>query len=147
MKNNISKNDLKSVIKYLKSNDPVLTQSKKVELFEKQWSRWLGVKYSVFVNSGSSANLLSIATIKHLYGGGEIILPSLTWSSDVSSAIHYDYKMKFVDIELKNLSMNQEQLIKSINKKTKAVFITHAQGFNGLTSKILNVLKEKKILS
>ena len=145
MRNNITKDDLKLVISHLKLNDPVLTQSKKVELFEKKWSKWLGVKYSVFVNSGSSANLLSIAAIKQIYGAGEIILPSFTWSSDVSSVIHYDYKMKFVDVNLNNLCMNEEKLIKSINKNTKAVFITYAQGFNGLTSKILNVLKEKKI--
>ena len=51
MHNNITKNDINQVISFLKKN-PVLTQSKKVEKFEKSWSKWLGVKYSVFVNSG-----------------------------------------------------------------------------------------------
>ena len=60
MHNNITKNDINQVISFLKKN-PVLTQSKKVEKFEKSWSKWLGVKYSVFVNSGSSANFLTIA--------------------------------------------------------------------------------------
>ena len=60
MYNNFEKDDLDSVIKLLKTNDPILTQSKNVLKFEKSWSKWLGVKYSVFVNSGSSANMISI---------------------------------------------------------------------------------------
>ena len=55
MENNISKDDINKVIKFLKTN-PILTQNKQVEKFEYEWSKWLGVKYSVFVNSGSSAN-------------------------------------------------------------------------------------------
>ena len=50
MKNNISKSDLAKVINFLKTKDPILTQSKNTLYFEKLWSKWLGVKYSVFVN-------------------------------------------------------------------------------------------------
>ena len=65
MENNILKQDIDKVIKYLKTL-PILTQSKKVYEFEKKWSRWLGVKYSVFVSSGSTANFISLATLKNL---------------------------------------------------------------------------------
>ena len=65
------------VIDYLKQDDPVLTQSNNVKLFEKKWSKWLGVKYSVFVNSGSSSNLISLAILKTLFPeGGNVIVPS-----------------------------------------------------------------------
>ena len=50
MSNNFEKDDLDSVIKLLKTKDPILTQSKNVLKFEKSWSKWLGVKYSVFVS-------------------------------------------------------------------------------------------------
>ena len=145
MKNNISRSDLNSVINFLKKGNPILTQSKKVKEFEEKWSKWLGVKYSVFVNSGSSANLLSMTIIKHLYGEGEIIVPALTWVSDIASVLQNNLKLKFVDINMNNLCMDEDQLINSINNKTKAVFLTHAQGFNGLNSKILSELKRKKI--
>ena len=56
MKNNFSRSDLDEIINYLKQKDPILTSNKIVVDFEKKWSKWLGVKYSVFVNSGSSAN-------------------------------------------------------------------------------------------
>ena len=145
MEINITKSDLNTVISFLKKN-PILTQSQKVKQFEKLWSRWLGVKYSVFVNSGSSANFLTIKSLKY-FGPTkkEIIVPSLTWVSDIVAVIENGFKPVFVDINLKNLSMCEKDLLKKINKKTEAVFITHAQGFNGLSTKILKVLKKNKI--
>ena len=72
MRNNISKGDLDTVIEFLSQDDPILTQSSQVEAFEENWSDWLGTKYSVFVNSGSSANLITISALKEVYGLGEI---------------------------------------------------------------------------
>ena len=55
MSNNISREDLDAVINFIKQSDPILTQSSNVAAFETEWSEWLDVKYSVFVNSGASA--------------------------------------------------------------------------------------------
>jgi len=147
MENNITKKDILSVIKFLKKNKKrVFTQSKKVKEFELAWSRWLGIKYSVFVNSGSSANLLTLLALKILYGTGEVIVPTLTWISDIASVIQNNFKPIFVDINPRTLCMDEKNIIKNISSKTKAVFITHAQGFNGLTQNLLNILREKKII-
>lgn len=146
MNNNISKDDINILINFLKKKNIILTQSKKVEFFEKVWSKWLGVKYSVFCNSGSSANIISITILKNLFPkGGEIIVPTLTWVSDIVAVIMNGFKPVFVDININNLSAKESDLLKKINTKTVAIFLTHAQGFNGLTQKILNVLKKKKI--
>lgn len=146
MHNNFTKADMNAVIKLFKQKNIILTQSKYVKKFEKKWSKWLGVKYSVFVNSGSSANLLTMTVLKILYGKGEIILPSLTWVSDINSVIQNDLKPVFVDINPKNLCMSEEEIIKKVNKNTLAVFMTHAQGFNGITSKLISFLKKRKVL-
>jgi CDP-6-deoxy-D-xylo-4-hexulose-3-dehydrase len=146
MENNITKNDLKKVISFLKQDNIILTQSFKVKKFEEEWSKWLGCKYSVFVNSGSSANLLSISTLKILGYEGEIIVPPLTWVSDITAVLHCGFKPVFVDINPKTLCMNEDEIIKKINKKTVAVFITYVQGFNGLSKKLLSFLKKKNIL-
>ncbi len=145
MSNNFTRKDINSVISLLKKKNIVLTQSKNVKKFEKAWSKWLNIKYSVFVNSGSSANLLTITALKILYGKGEIILPTLTWVSDINSVIQNNFKPVFVDIDPKNLSMSETEIIKKVNKNTKAVFLTHAQGFNGLSSKLISFLKKRKI--
>ena len=86
MENNIIQEDRDALIEFLKGN-PILTQSSNVKAFEDEWSQWLGVRYSVFVNSGSSANLITLSAIKQLYGTGEIIVPPLTWVSDIASVI------------------------------------------------------------
>ena len=145
MSNNITLDDINKVINFLKKK-PILTQNKKVKEFEKKWSKWLGVKYSVFVNSGSSANFLTIAALKNFTNKKEIIVPSLTWISDIVSVIQNGFKPIFTDINLSNLSMREEDIISKINKNTAAVFLTHAQGFNGLNNKILKILKKKKII-
>jgi CDP-4-dehydro-6-deoxyglucose reductase, E1 len=148
MESNFTQSDIDLVIKLLKKKNVTLTQSTNVLKFEKAWSKWLGVKYSVFVNSGSSANLLSISTLKILHKKKKknIILPALTWSSDIASVIQNNFKPVFVDIYLNNLSMNLDEVKKKINKKTLAVFVTHAQGFNALTKEFIDYLKRKKII-
>jgi CDP-4-dehydro-6-deoxyglucose reductase, E1 len=148
MENNIKKEDLSKVINFLKKTK-MLTQSKQVRLFEERWSKWLGVKYSVFVNSGSTSNFISLATLKHLNKDkkkNEIIVPPFTWVSDISSVLLNNFKPVFADINLKNLSMDESEIKKKINKKTLAVFITHAQGFNGLSTSLLSYLKKKRII-
>ncbi len=147
MHNNFLNSDMNEVRKLIKNKDLVLTQSKKVLEFEKKWSKWLGVKYSTFVNSGSSANFISMLILKNLYKKkNEIIVPSLTWVSDINSVIMSGFKPVFVDINPKNLSMNLDDVLNKINKNTLAIFITHAQGFNGLSDSFLKKIKRKKIL-
>ena len=145
MENNISIDDNKSVISFLKKN-PILTNNKKVEEFEKKWSKWLGVKYSVFVNSGSAANLVSMSYLRTLYEDGEIIVPTITWVSDITSVLYSNFKPIFVDIKMENLAMSEEMIEKAINKKTRAIFLTHILGLNGLTNKILEIIRKNKIL-
>ena len=142
MDNNITKQDNKAVINFLKTN-PILTNNKKVIEFEKKWSKWLGIKYSVFVNSGSSANLLSLSYLKTKFKKGEIIVPSLTWVSDITSILYNGFKPVFVDVNLHNLGANFESIKKSINKNTIAVFLTHALGFNALSDNLLKLIKKK----
>ena len=142
------RSDMNAINKIIKKKDLVLTQSNKVKEFEKKWSKWLGVKYSTFVNSGSSANFITLSILKIFNKNkkkNEIIVPTLTWASDISSVIMNGFKPVFVDINFENLSMNVDQVLRKVSKKTLAVFMTHAQGFNGLNEKLIKNLKRKKI--
>ena len=145
MNNNITDEDIDCLISFLKTK-PKLTQGDKVKEFEESWSKWLGVKYSVFVNSGSSANLISIAALKEKGLKGEIIVPPLTWVSDIASVIQNGFTPKFVDIDLKNLAMDPKKIMQAVTVDTKAVFLTHAQGFNGLSQELLDFLDEREII-
>ncbi|MDA9689850.1 DegT/DnrJ/EryC1/StrS family aminotransferase [Betaproteobacteria bacterium] len=147
MRNNIAREDLDAVISYLKTEDPILTNGANVRAFEAAWSKWLGVKYSVFVNSGSSANLLSLFILKERFPeGGEVIVPPLTWVSDIVSVIVAGFRPVFCDIAPQTLGLNFNEVKKKITKETRAVFITHAQGFNAVSDELIDLLDEKKVI-
>ena len=147
MRNNILRQDLDLVIQHLETDDPILTQSKNVKLFEEEWSKWLGVKHSVFVNSGASANLLSMAILKLRYPeGGEVIVPPLTWVSDIASVLQCGFTPVFVDIDPRTLAMDAGKIIEAVNVKTKAVFLSHIQGFDGLDNELLKFLDKSNVL-
>lgn len=141
MRNNISRADLDAVIEHLKQDDPILTHGANVREFEKEWSQWLGVKYSVFVNSGASANLLTMAILKIRHPeGGEVIVPPLAWVSDVASVLQNGFTPIFADIDPSTLAMDTKAILSKITKKTRAVFLTHVQGFDGITDELLSEL-------
>jgi CDP-6-deoxy-D-xylo-4-hexulose-3-dehydrase len=146
MRNNILREDLDAVIEHLKQDDPILTHGHNVREFEAEWSKWLGVKYSVFVNSGASANLLTMAILKIRHPeGGEVITPPLAWVSDVASVLQNGFTPIFADIDPKTLAMDPVEILNKISSKTRAVFLTHVQGFNGLTDELLKELERRKI--
>ena len=146
MRNNILREDLDAVIAHLKQDDPILTHGVNVRAFEDEWSKWLGVKFSVLVNSGASANLLTMAILKIRHPeGGEVIVPPLTWISDIASVLQNGFTPVFVDIDPQSLAMDPKQVLAKITPKTRAVFLTHVQGFDGLTNELIEELEKKKI--
>lgn len=146
MRNNILREDLNAVIEHLKQDDPILTHGANVCAFEAEWSEWLGIKYSVFVNSGASANLLTMALLKIRHPeGGEVITPPLAWISDVASVLQNGFKPVFVDIDPHTLAMDAKKILDSLTNKTRAVFLTHVQGFDGLTDELIKELQRRNI--
>lgn len=146
MRNNIAREDLDAVIAHLQQDDPILTNGPQCVAFEQEWSKWLGVKYSVFVNSGASANLLSMALLKIRHPeGGEVIVPPLTWISDVATVLQNGFTPVFADIDPRTLAMAPEQILAKITDKTRAVFLTHVQGFDGLTDGLIAELDKRGI--
>ncbi len=146
MRNNIAREDLDAVCAYLQQDDPVLTQSKHVRAFEEEWSNWVGVRHSVFINSGSSANLITLAALKEMNGpGGEVIVPSITWVSDIAAVIQCGFEPVFVDIDPRTLAMDNVEVLAKIAPRTRAVFLTHVLGYNGLTRRLLDELKSRDI--
>ena len=148
MSDNIDRDDINNLVEFLQQDPiPRLTNGEKVVEFEKAWSDWLGVKHSIFVNSGTAANELTMLALKYMYPeGGEIIMPPLAWISDINSVLFAGFDPVFVDINLKNLSFDMNKLENKVTSKTKAIFITHVLGLNGLTKKLLEFCEKSGIL-
>lgn len=147
MNDNIDREDINSVIDFLSQDKiPKLTNGPKVIEFENAWGEWLGTKYNLFVNSGASANELTMLALAHIVGEGEIIVPPLTWISDISSVLFAGHKLVFVDVNLINLSFDIEKLKSAINPNTKAIFLTHVLGINALTKELIDICQSQNIL-
>ena len=148
MSDNIDREDVDCLIEFLKQEPiPRLTNGPKVIEFEEKWSKWLGVEHSVLVNSGTAANELTMLALKYKYPeGGEIIVPPLTWISDINSVLFAEFNPVFVDINFKNLSFDLDKLEEAITEKTKAIFVTHVLGINALSERLLKICEDNDIL-
>jgi CDP-6-deoxy-D-xylo-4-hexulose-3-dehydrase len=147
MDDNITKEDVQSLVDFLSQEKlPKLTNGPKVLEFENRWSEWLGMKYSLMLNSGASANELTLLALNYIYGEGEIIVPPLTWISDISAVLFSGMKPIFCDINLKNLSFNIDKLKELITPNTKAIFLTHVLGINGLTDELIEICEKNNII-
>lgn len=133
---------------FIKSNNR-LTQFIKVKNFEKNFSKWNGSKFSIFVNSGSSANLIMVQSCKEIYkwkNNDEIIVPSVTWPTTVTPVSQSGLKPIFVDVNLEDFSFDYDDLKKKITNKTKAIFVAHLIGFPANIEKIKKIIGKKKIV-
>ncbi len=145
--NFLDNNIVNQLCNFIKKNKR-LTQFKKVKEFEKKFSKWNNSKFSVFVNSGSSANLIIVQAAKEYYNwksNDEIIVPAVTWPTTVTPVIQSGLKPIFVDVNLNDFSYNYKKLSSAITKKTKAIFVAHLIGFPSDISKIKRIIKNKKI--
>ncbi|CAK0762258.1 CDP-4-dehydro-6-deoxyglucose reductase, E1 [Gammaproteobacteria bacterium] len=127
-------------------NGERFTNGNKVKEFEKAWSKWLGVKHSVMVNSGASANFISIAMVKELLGVGEVIVPPIGWVSDISSVVQLGMTPIFVDVDINNFNITAENIKAAITKNTKAIVLVHTLGFNAITDEIVQIAKDNDII-
>lgn len=145
MVENITRHDLDQVVRFLSADTPILTQSRNVAAFEQEWAAWLGVRHCVFVNSGSSANQITMAALRERNGLGEIIVPTLTWVSDIASVLQAGFTPVFVDIDPRTLGMDLGQVLDRITARTKGVFLTHILGYDALTDEFLAALLSKRV--
>ena len=122
------------------------TNGAKVKEFEKIWSEWLGVKHSVMVNSGASANYISIAMVKELKGLGEVIVPPIGWVSDLASVAQLGMTPVIVDISLNDFNITAENIKNAITPKTKAIVLVHTLGFPAINDEIIKLAKEHDLI-
>ena len=125
------------------------TMGHKVESFEKLFAKYIGVKYAVMVNSGSSANLLALSILsnpllgkKQIKINEEVITPAVTWSTTVFPIVNVKAKPVFVDVESETFNIDPQKIEKAITKKTRAIMPVHLLG-NPCNMKIIKKIARK----
>ena len=141
--------EIKAMQEVIKSGN--FSMGKKVLEFEKEFASYLNSKYSIMVNSGSSANLLMVAALffkkdNPLKPGDEVIVPAVSWSTTYYPLSQYGLKLKFVDIDKETLNYDLEKLSEAISENTKLLMVVNILGNPNNFSTINEILKDKKII-
>tara|TARA_B100001093_G_scaffold508933_1_gene572049 strand:+ start:1022 stop:2224 length:1203 start_codon:yes stop_codon:yes gene_type:complete len=136
--------EINASISVLKNKSLTLIDGPLVKKLEQKISRLFGKKYGLMVNSGSSANLLALASL-NLKKGDEVITPTLTFSTTVAPIYQLGLTPHFIDVERNSFVANLEQIKKAINKKTKVIMIPNLLGNVPNWKKIHKLAKRKKI--
>ena len=148
VKDTINQSDINNLIEWLKTN-PKLTKGDLTIQFEKEWSEWLGVKYSVFLNSGSSANLAMIYSLilSKKLKNNKIIVPSVSWVTTVTPAIQLGLEPIMCDCDNDNLGLDIEHFKKLIKEHNpSSVIIVHVLGVPNHMKEIIQLCEENGIL-
>ena len=128
-----------------------LTMSKVTKKFEEEFAKFIGSKYALMVNSGSSANLLAMFALVNplsrykIKKGDECLIPALCWSTSLWPIVQAGLKPKFVDVDPKNLNISIKDLKKKISKKTKILMNVHILGNCSEMREISKICKKNNI--
>ena len=138
VKDTIDNKDIDRLIDWLKTY-PRLTKGEVTLELEKKWSKWLGRKYSVFCNSGSSANLLMLSALKesNLLKNNKVVVPSVAWATDLAPVMQLGMKPILCDSNMEDLSvdLNHLEYIFENEKPSTLMFVSVL----GLTSRTLSI--------
>jgi dTDP-4-amino-4,6-dideoxygalactose transaminase len=132
----LKKKILKNIEKVIHKGNYIL--GKKVDEFEKKFSKYINCKYAVAVNSGLDALIISLKTL-NIKKNDEVIIPSLSASATAMAVINAGAKLVYADINLDNLNICFDSIKKKITKKTKAIIVVH---LNGQPSNIFDLKKK-----
>ncbi len=146
--NTIEKSEIKNLSKWI-LKDEKLTMGNKTKLFQKKFSNFLNIKSSIFVNSGSSANLLIAQSLleANYLKNKVIIAPALSWVTTVTPFLQLGYKVKLCDTNFINLGLDLDHL-KYLCKKHKpsVIILVHVLGHSNDMNEIMKICKRYKVL-
>ena len=136
--------EIEAAINVLKKRSLSLIDGPSVKSLEKKIANTFGKKYGLMVNSGSSANLLALASLE-LKKGSEVITPTLTFSTTVAPIYQLGLIPHFIDVKKNTFVADSSQIIQAITKKTKAIMIPNLLGNIPNWIEIYKIAKKYKI--
>jgi CDP-6-deoxy-D-xylo-4-hexulose-3-dehydrase len=146
VKDTINNKDIDRLVDWLKTY-PRLTKGLVTLELEKKFSDWLGTKYSVFCNSGSSANLLMLSVLKEKYDAKKVVVPSVAWSTDLAPVMQLGMKPILCDCNLQDLSVDLKHLKEIFQKESPdALLLVSVLGLVPAMDKIIKLCSEYNVI-
>lgn len=146
--NVVTEADLDFLVSFIRKTKR-FTQFTNVAEFEAAFANWQGCQYAVYVNSGSSANLILVYAAKEYFNwkeGDEVIVPAVTWPTTITPIMQSGLTPVFVDVNLTDLSVDYEKVRSSITPRTRAIFVAHLLGFPAAIDKLREIIGDRKII-
>ena len=141
----ITDGDKKALTDFINTPNQRFTNGPKVKEFEKAWSEYVGCDFSVFVNSGASANYIMASIMKEEKGVGEVIVSPLGWVSDVSPLVNLGFTPVFVDVSMENMSITLDNIKAAVTDKTVGVSLVHVLGFAAVTDEMVKFCEDNDL--
>tara|TARA_B100000214_G_scaffold374746_1_gene358474 strand:+ start:1179 stop:2333 length:1155 start_codon:yes stop_codon:yes gene_type:complete len=148
VKDTIDNNDIDRLIDWLKTY-PRLTKGKVTLDFEQKFTKWLGRKYSVYCNSGSSANLLMLSALQQgeYLKNNKIVVPSVAWATDLAPVIQLGLEPILCDSNFDDLSADLDYLEKLfIEEKPSVLMFVSVLGLVPNMEKVVNLCKKHDVI-
>ena len=146
----VDRHDINSLIEWLSQDEiPRLTKGDLTIELEKKWAKKIGTKYSVFVNSGSSSILLTLAALKHTnrLKNNKVVVPSLSWATDLSSPILLGLEPILCDCNLNDLSCDLKHLEEIFKiESPSAIILVSVLGLVPDMNRIIELCKKYNVL-
>ena len=141
----ITREDKKALTDFINTDGVRFTQGRYVKQFEEEWSKWVGCKHSVYVNSGASANYIMASIMKEKKGLGEVIVSPLGWVSDIAPLVNLGFTPVFVDVDMNNMSITLDNIKKAVTDKTVGITLVHVLGFNAVNDELVKFCKDNDL--
>jgi len=131
----------------------MFTMGRNVQQFEREFAHYVGSKYCVMVNSGSSANLLMVSALfctrnlsLKINRGDEVIVPAVSWSTTYYPLYQYGLKIKFVDIDINTLNYDLEQLEDAVTNRTRMIMAVNLLGNPNDFDRINQIIGDRSVV-
>ena len=140
----ITGRDEKKFVNDCLNSNWISSKGKYIKKFEKRFSNFIKIKYSITVSNGTAALHLALLAL-NIKKKDEVIVPTFTYISPVNAIKYIGAKVKFIDSKLKTWQIDETKLEKMITKKTRAVIVPHLYGQVSEIKKISKICRKKKI--
>ena len=141
----ITDGDKKALTDFITTPNQRFTNGPKVREFEQAWSDYLDCEFSVFVNSGASANYIMASIMKEEKGVGEVIVSPLGWVSDVAPLVNLGFTPVFVDVSMENMSITLDNIKAAVTDKTVGVSLVHVLGFAAVSEELVQFCEDNDL--
>jgi len=140
----VGEEEAKAVARVIFSKRLSVSTGHVVKKFEKEFSKFIGIRHAIATSSGTTALHTALAALE-IGPGDEVMVPAVTYMATAMSVLHQNAIPKFIDIDLESGNISPSCIESSISKRTKAIIVVHLSGIPAPMKEIIDIAKKHNI--